>query len=262
MIRKSIIFIVVSILFLLGACNPKAKETMEKTKLPETHIPESETETSENKPENPEQTHEEVMEEVKSAIETEIELKLPSDVIIGDGYLTAITTSDESNYEVNFYTTNVPIPVNDPSLHDAHPYMIVSGAKFDSADAAKAKINYQPIIDGAEEIDLGHGVVGYRDAGAGSIFMTWHEGRWSFLIRNLNSESGNEEMIDLSKQIVAKLESQLLPAPQKIGAGTFDMDSDGAVANILMWQESDVVYEVYTADPLILVDTVTDYMKE
>jgi hypothetical protein len=33
--------------------------------------------------------------------------------------------------------------------------------------------------------------------GAGNIFMTWHEGRWSFVIRNLNSETGNEEIIDL-----------------------------------------------------------------
>jgi hypothetical protein len=64
------------------------------------------------------------------------------------------------------------------------------------------------------------------------------------------------------KKIVAKLESQLLPAPQKIGAGTFDIESDGAAANNLIWQEQDVIYEVYTADPLILKDTVTEQMKK
>ena len=39
------------------------------------------------------------------------------------------------------------------------------------------------------------------------------------------------------------------------------MNSEGEAADSFMWQEEEVVYEVYTVDPLLLVDTVTDQMK-
>ena len=57
----------------------------------------------------------------------------------------------------------------------------------------------------AEETDLGYGITGYMDAGAGSVFLTWHEGRWSFSTRNHNDGNGSEEMIALAKQIVVNL---------------------------------------------------------
>ena len=255
MIQKNVLLIAISMLVILGACTPVADDPTKISDLPETEIPENETGNSK-------QTYEEVLGNVKLAVETEVELKLPGNIPIENGYLTATTTSSQNNYEVHFYVTNVPIPVNDPSLHDAHPYMIVHGTKFESPEAAKAKINYEPIIDGADKVDLGHGITGDNDAGAGSTFLTWHEGRWSFSMRNLNNEIGNKAMIDLAKQIVEKLEGQTLPAPQTIGAGMFDMNSDGAAANSLMWQQKDVVYEVYTADPLVLVDTVTESMEK
>ncbi len=40
-----------------------------------------------------------------------------------------------------------------------------------------------------------------------------------------------------------------LPETQKIGAGMFGLNIEGAAANSLMWQQKDVVYEVYTANP-------------
>ena len=69
-------------------------------------------------------------------------------------------------------------------------------------------------------------------------------------------------MMELAKQIVGKLESQMLTAPHAIGAGTFDMDSKGAAANSLMWQEGETVYELYTEDPRSLIDTITGYMGQ
>ncbi|WP_421101050.1 hypothetical protein ACOKXV_12350 [Sporosarcina psychrophila] len=255
---KRVSVIVISALFILGGCSSSADQVVETPDITETDTPEKQIESPET---NPEQTHEEILAQVTSAIETDVKLMLPEDIFVGEGYLTATTASSKYNYEVNFYVTNVPIPVNDSTLHDAHPYMIVNGTRYDSAASAKAKINYQPINDSAQKVDLGNGITGYEDAGAGSIFLTWHEGRWSFSMRNRNSEAGSAKMNDLAKEIVAKLEDQLLPAPQKIGAAMFDMNSEGAAANSFMWQEEEVVYEVYTVDPLLLVDTVTDQMK-
>ncbi len=266
MIRKRVSMLVLGIFFLMGACNSvsEGNQTESDNDTPGTIDPGNETKkpVMDQDPVTIEQTHEEILEEVKAAIVTDVDVKLPEDVLTSDGFLTAATSSSTDSYEVNFYVTNVPVAVNDPSLEDAHPYMIVYGTKFDSEDGAKAKINYQPVQDGGEEMDLGYGVTGHMDAGAGSIFLTWNEGHWSFSTRNHNSEEGSKEMIALAKQIVGKLESQMLPAPHAIGAGTFDMDSNGAAANSLMWQEGETVYELYTEDPLLLIDTITGYMGQ
>lgn len=266
MIRKRASMTMLGILFVLGACNPSSDEGNALTDPPETEKADEVVENTEpdnaTDPQPVAQTYEEILEEVKAAIQTDVEVKIPDKVLTNEGYLTAATDSNASSYEVNFFVTNVPVAVNDPLLQDAHPYMIVNGTKFESAESAKAKVNYEPLVDGAEETDLGYGITGHMDAGAGSVFLTWHEGRWSFSVRNHNNGNGREEMIELAKQIVGKLESQLLPAPHDSGAGMFDMNSNGAAANSIIWQEGTSVYEIYTGDPLLLIDTVTGYMGQ
>lgn len=268
MIRKRASMIMLGILIVLGACNPSTDEDHDLTHPPAKEKPDevvgnpgTDSVTNPN-PETTAQTFEEILKEVKVAIQTDVEVKLPEEVLTNEGYLTAATDSNDSSYEVNFFVTNVPVPVNDPLLQDAHPYMIVNGTKFESTESAKAKVNYEPLVDGAEETNLGYGITGHMDAGAGSVFLTWHEGRWSFSVRNHNNGNGREEMIDLAKQIVGKLESQMLPVPHDSGAGTFDMNNNGAAANSIIWQEGTTVYEIYTGDPLLLMDTVTGYMGQ
>ena len=42
----------------------------------------------------------------------------------------------------------------------------------------------------------------------------------------------------------------------------FDMNSNGAAANSIIWQDGETVYEIFTGDPLLLIDTVTGYMGQ
>lgn len=266
MIRKHMTMVLFGTLLVLGACNPSANEDLDLTHPPETENLDEKDDGTETdgvtEPETSVQTYEEILEEVKAAIQTEADVKLPEEVLIDEGYLTATTDSNPSSYEVNYFVTNVPVDVNDPLLQDAHPYMIVNGTKFESGESARAKVNFEPQPNGAEETDLGYGITGYLDAGVGSTFLTWHGDRWSFTVRNHNDARGSEKMIELAKQIVGKLESQSLPEPHEIGSGIFDMQNNGAAANSIAWQEGTTVYEVFTGDPLVLMDTVTGYLGQ
>ena len=202
----------------------------------------------------------EIVAEIRDTINTDIEVELPEDMKVAEGkYLSAKTTSNAESYEVAFYETDEPVDINAAQLEESEPIMLVKGARYASTEEAKEQIGYQEIQEGMPEVDLGYDITGYQDAGAGSSFITWHEGRWSMIVRARNDEAGNAAGLDLSTAIVEKLETQTLPVPHENGAGTFSSwDHDEVDTNRIAWQEEEVVYEVSMADPLALIDFVTE----
>lgn len=214
----------------------------------------------ENEKEPEEMTTKEMVAEIRDTINTDIEVELPEDVKVAEGkYLSAMTTSNAGNYEVTFYETDEPVDVNATQLEESNPIVLVKGSIYGSSEEAKEQIGYQVIQEGMPEVDLGYDITGYQDAGAGSTFTTWHEGRWSMIVRARNDEAGNATGLELSKAIVEKLETQTLPVPHENGAGTFSSwDHDELDTNRIAWQEEEVAYEVSMADPLALIDFVTE----
>lgn len=59
-----------------------------------------------------------------------------------------------------------------------------------------------------------------------------------------------------AKEMAEKLEKQMLPPPQEVGAGTFDISGTGASANSIQWQAETIVYSVHFGKPLELIDIV------
>lgn len=214
----------------------------------------------ENKEAPKKMTTKEIVVEIRDTINTDIEVELPEDVKIAEGkHLSARTTSNAGSYEVAFYETDEPMDINDAQLEESEPIMLVKGASYASTEEAQEQIGYQEIQEGMPEVDLGYDITGYQDAGAGSSFITWHEGRWSMIVRARNDEAGNTAGLELATAIVEKLETQTLPIPHENGAGTFSSwDHDEVDTNRIAWQEEAVVYEVSTADPLALIDFVTE----
>lgn len=265
------VFLVILLVFGLSACagNKKEEPSEADQNLPAQTLPEDEDVQEEGDSDgdgeevSKEQTPQNVLDETKAQIASDFEVKLPSQVDVSNGkYLSATIESDALYYEVVYFETDEPVAVNDASLRQQAPLMIVKGTVYDSEKEAHEQIGYQPIQDGMPEVDLGHGITGYQDAGAGSSFITWHEGRWSLMMRSRNDETGNAAGEQLAKGIVEKLEKETLPPPHENGAGTFSSgDNNSVETNRLAWQEKNVVYEVYMADALQLIDTVTSNFK-
>lgn len=209
-----------------------------------------------------EKSMEKTINETRGKVDSNFEVKLPDSIPISDEhYLAATVDADRLHYEVAYFETDAYTEINDAALIQKTPVMIVKGTVYDSKEEANEQIGYEPIQEGMPEIELGDDVTGYQDAGAGSTFITWHEGRWSFIMRARNDENGIMEGKELAREVVGKLSQQLLPVPHENGSGLLNASSDDAdavEANRLAWQEGNIVYEVYMADALQLVDTVTE----
>ncbi|WP_290033154.1 hypothetical protein [Ligilactobacillus cholophilus] len=97
---------------------------------------------------------------------------------------------------------------------------------------------------GLPTVNLGYGITGTIDSGAGQQYLHWNEGNWSFTVRSSNVEGQNP--IPTAQKIVNTLQSTYLPAPQNRGTGTFDI----ATGNYqLTWQKNNKVYTVTGNSP-------------
>lgn len=256
--RKLLMILLVGGLVACANVNDEMEEPPTPDERPPEELPEGEETDKEEVPE--EKSVQAVLEETKDEVKTDFEVILPTAITVADEkYLTSTVDTDALYYEVAYFETDLVTEINDAVLMQKEPLMLVKGTKYDSIKEANEQIGYQPIQSGMPEVDLGDDITGYQDAGAGSSFITWHEGRWSFMARARNDETGVEAGKELAREIVDKLSKQVLPPPNENGAGLFNASDGNAVeTNRLAWQEGQIVYEVYMADPVRLIDVVTE----
>lgn len=188
-------------------------------------------------------SQEEVLEAVKDQIITDLEVVLPGSLPLEEGeHLTALTRGEKDSYSVVFYKSDEPISINNKKLVNgsdvAREIGRLQAEKIASKEEAKEKISFEDFsVTGGREVDLGHGITGFTDAGAGSVFTAWNEGRWSLTARSLTQEQ--EKGVELAKEAVEYLETNTLPIPNEYGNIHLDTELSG---NLALWQDEDVVY--------------------
>ena len=97
---------------------------------------------------------------------------------------------------------------------------------------------------GLPTVNLGDGITGTLNSGAGQQMLQWNEGNWSFTVR-ASAVQGQDPM-PTAKQIVNELQTVYLPAPQNHGVGTFDIATN---TYTLTWQKNNKVYSVSGSSP-------------
>lgn len=97
---------------------------------------------------------------------------------------------------------------------------------------------------GLPTVNLGYGITGTLNSGAGQQMLQWNEGNWSFTVRASAVQGQNPT--PTAKQIVSELENVYLPAPQNHGVGTFDIATN---TYTLRWQKNNKVYSVSGSSP-------------
>ena len=108
--------------------------------------------------------------------------------------------------------------------------------KHPSAEAAAEEIDQTVFKDG-KKVDLGHGITGYQDAGAGSLYTSWNEGRWAIITRSATQKS--KENLTAAKDTVDFLEEHMMPVPKQYGQLHIDAEQKGSMAK---WQKQTYVY--------------------
>ncbi|MCM3091015.1 MULTISPECIES: hypothetical protein [unclassified Cytobacillus] len=245
---------IAALLIVLTGCTsePPVKEQTDEGKVENS---DQENENAEAEKEEPAQeeasTPEEVIAEIEKQLSTDVPIKLPETLKLNEGYhLTAKTDSDQDSYQAIFFQTEEVIPINDAKLDqlsDDSILAVLTGQNYESKEAASEQISYQNFEQiGGEPVDLGYSITGYQDAGAGSVFLSWNEGRWAFTSRARTEDS--DILLTESKKIVEFLESNMLPPPKMYGSGKFDTISEHSRDQILAWQEDQTVYKIEKAE--------------
>ena len=215
-------------------------------------LPEIENETNQTKQA---MTQAEVIDAIKADLKTDLTKMLPSELPLEKRkYLTARTKSDANHYEVVFYKSDEPIAINHKTLADGQIIARFNAQKYESVQEASEQVAFENFSElGGQPIDLDYGITGYQDAGAGSMWTSWNEGRWAIAAHTRTSEGERGEK--LAKEATEFLEAHTLPIPKPNGFAHIDVyESD----NRIIWQKENIVYIIdEVKDPMIALDIAT-----
>lgn len=125
----------------------------------------------------------------------------------------------------------------------------VQTKEFDNQDQAASYVASQPGYttnnqQGLPTVNLGDGIIGTLNSGAGQQMLQWKEGNWTFTVRAAAVQG--QDPTPTAKQIVNELQTVYLPAPQSHGVGTFDIATN---TYTLTWQKNNKVYSVSGNSP-------------
>ncbi|MGE8081958.1 hypothetical protein [Peribacillus loiseleuriae] len=175
---------------------------------------------------------------VQSFIPSDWDITLPTDFAVTQGkYLTAIASLQQDVVTFEFYETDRELAINDPNIKKIGQligHLVIT--KYATAEAASEEIDKTVFTDG-KTVNLGHGITGYQDAGAGSLFTSWNEGRWAIIARSTTEKS--EESLATAKGTVEFLETHMMPIPKQYGHLHIDAEHTGSLAK---WQKQNFVY--------------------
>nr|WP_247965198.1 hypothetical protein [Lactiplantibacillus plantarum] len=164
----------------------------------------------------------------------------------GSSKLNMRYSGDTANYTIHYSVGQQAQPFNATAVVDETAYATVTKTTYATTNAAAQQVGYRDnkSTAGLPTVDLGHQITAHIDAGAGQRYIMWNEGRWSLTVHaNMMHEDAG---VALAKQAVATFEQVYLPAPQSVGAITFDAISSGSgpLDQVIQWQAGKVVYQV------------------
>lgn len=205
-------------------------------------------------------TEKQVIEAVKKQVHEDILLPRIVPLLQKNNHLTAKTKGDLTNYTVTFFESKSPIPINNKRLNDAKNATvnsIVRKKTYSSKEKAQEAINFENFSNtGSDPINLGYGIQGYSDSGAGQHYTSWNEGRWAISVHSSTIDA--KDNLALSRKTVALLNRLTLPIPHQFGNITFNLNKTN---NKIMWQEGAVVYSISGKEPIKILQEALHFDK-
>ncbi|MDY0837434.1 hypothetical protein [Lacticaseibacillus paracasei] len=149
--------------------------------------------------------------------------------------------SNAYGYTVYYSVGATAKEFNASALANETPYATFSKTAYVSTEAAVTAVNHHAQGTGLPAIDLGSGVQGTIDRGAGQAYLTWQAGRWSVTVHA--SPVMGQDPVAMSKQLVALFNQYSLPIPSQVGAANFDV-TDNRLNQTITWQEGAILYTI------------------
>lgn len=160
------------------------------------------------------------------------------------------TAADQSTANANAAATGDNSQTNQqPTAQNNQNVTNTQTKEFNDQAQAASYVTNQPGYttgnqQGLPTVNLGDGITGTLNSGAGQQMLQWNEGNWSFTVRA--SAVQGQDPTPTAKQVVNELQTVYLPAPQNHGVGTFDIATN---TYTLTWQKNNKVYSVSGSSP-------------
>lgn len=174
---------------------------------------------------------------------------MPQEIPITTGKLNIAAAETKQGFSILYYDLPKAYVLNAKELNQETPmasYLYQYG--FASSQEAIDALRPVTVDTNGRQVDLGYNITGYQQGAAGSSILEWQEGNWSIRVRASNIEG--QDPVPLAKEIVAYLEKASLPAPEKYGKITVEMNDSSQQATQVSWQEPKNVYTVTHKDTL------------
>lgn len=159
----------------------------------------------------------------------------------GSSNLNIRYTSSSSQNVVYYSVGNSPLALNDSRIASEKPYAVLTENK-NVADPSSL-INYQEPKTGLPAVKISGNVTGTEEGAAGSTYLQFNQGQWSFVVRASNVQG--QKPLPTAQKLLALYQQYSLPATTAKASVQVDVgESLGSLNTVITWAKGSSVYQL------------------
>lgn len=159
----------------------------------------------------------------------------------GSSNLNIRYTSSSSQNVVYYSVGNSPLALNDSRIASEKPYAVLTENK-NVADASSL-INYQEPKTGLPAVKIAGNVTGTEEGAAGSTYLQFNQGQWSFVVRASNVQG--QKPLPTAQKLLALYQQYGLPDTAAKSSVQVDVgESLGSLNTVITWTKGSSVYQL------------------
>lgn len=159
----------------------------------------------------------------------------------GSSNLNIRYTSSSSQNVVYYSVGNSPLALNDNRIASEKPYAVLTENK-NVADASSL-INYQEPKTGLPAVKIAGNVTGTEEGAAGSAYLQFNQGQWSFVVRASNVRG--QKPLPTARKLLALYQQYGLPYTTAKASVRVDVgESLGSLNTVITWAKGSSVYQL------------------
>lgn len=159
----------------------------------------------------------------------------------GSSNLNIRYTSSSSQNVVYYSVGNSPLALNDSRIASEKPYAVLTEKK-NVADASSL-INHQEPKTGLPAVKIASNVTGREEGAAGSTYLQFNQGQWSFVVRASNVQG--QKPLPTAKKLLALYQQYGLPDTAAKSSVQVDVgESLGSLNTVITWAKGSSVYQL------------------
>lgn len=159
----------------------------------------------------------------------------------GSSNLNIRYTSSSSQNVVYYSVGNSPLALNDSRIASEKPYAVLTENK-NVADPSSL-INYQEPKTGLPVVKIAGNVTGTEEGAAGSTYLQFNQGQWSFVVRASNVQG--QKPLPTARKLLALYQQYGLPYTTAKASVRVDVgESLGSLNTVISWAKGSSVYQL------------------